>query len=92
MHTCLFVHIYFNKLAITLHRAPDGTCLLSCSEDKRMRLHNLPAELYSGVVDGLSEVVSLYSYLVRSSISSFPALQLFSCTLGEHGDNAYNYM
>jgi len=41
-----------------LYRAPDGTCLLTCSDDNKMRLYNLPTELYSGVVDGLPEMVS----------------------------------
>ena len=32
-------------------RAPDGTCLLVCSADCKMRLYNLPSELYSGPSD-----------------------------------------
>ena len=32
-------------------RAPDGTCLLVASADCKMRLYNLPSELYSGPTD-----------------------------------------
>ena len=28
-------------------RAPDGSCILTCSNDNKMRLFNLPAELCS---------------------------------------------
>ena len=31
-------------------RAPDGTCLLVCSADCKMRIFNLPSELYSGPI------------------------------------------
>lgn len=31
-------------------RAPDGTCLLVASADSKVRLFNLPSELYSGPV------------------------------------------
>ena len=48
-----------------IRRSPDGTCLLTCSDDNKMRLYNLPTELYSGVVEGLPEMVgtlALYLY------------------------------
>ena len=32
-------------------RAPDGTCLLASSADCKLRLFNLPTELYSGPVE-----------------------------------------
>ena len=45
-----------------LHRAPDGTCLLSCSNDNMMRLYNLPTQLYSdpGSTQDLPEMVCSY--------------------------------
>lgn len=39
------------------NRAPDGTCVLVCSNDNKLRLYNLPVELYSGVVKGLPDMV-----------------------------------
>jgi len=39
--------------------SPDGTCLLTNSDDNILRIFNLPVELYSGVaVQGLTEMVS----------------------------------
>ncbi|XP_020630480.1 telomerase Cajal body protein 1-like isoform X3 [Orbicella faveolata] len=39
--------------------SPDGSCLLTNSDDNILRIFNLPVELYSGVaVQGLSEMVS----------------------------------
>ena len=32
-------------------RAPDGTCLLVASADCKIRLYNLPSELYLGPID-----------------------------------------
>lgn len=49
--------IFITLFAITC-RSPDGTCVLVCSNDNRMRLYNLPVELYSGVVKGLPDMVS----------------------------------
>jgi hypothetical protein len=42
-------------------RAPDGSCLLSCSNDNIMRLYNLPAPLYSdpGSTEDLPEMVHI---------------------------------
>ena len=41
-------------------RSPDGTCLLTCSDDDVMRLYNLPTELYqSGATEKLPEIVSI---------------------------------
>ena len=41
------------------NRAPDGTCVLVCSNDNKLRLYNLPVELYSGVVKGLPDMVCI---------------------------------
>lgn len=41
-------------------RAPDGTCLLVASADCKVRLYNLPSELYAGPVSTqLPEMVRL---------------------------------
>ena len=49
-------------------RAPDGTCLLVSSADCKLRLFNLPTELYSGPVEQqLPEMVSC-----QLSVSSEP--------------------
>ncbi|PFX18548.1 telomerase Cajal body protein 1-like isoform X2 [Stylophora pistillata] len=40
--------------------SPDGTCILTNSDDNTLRIFNLPVELYSGnAVQGLSEMVSV---------------------------------
>ena len=42
---------------LDLCRAPDGTCLLVCSSDNKVRLYNLPLELYSG--PGASQLLEM---------------------------------
>lgn len=43
-----------------ISRAPDGTCLLVASADCKVRLYNLPSELYSGPVNTqLPEMVGI---------------------------------
>lgn len=54
--------VFFFSSSSTLSvclRAPDGSCILTNSADNVLRVYNLPAELYSGSWDLLSEMVSL---------------------------------
>ena len=37
-----------NVLIIAL-RAPDGSCILTCSDDNTLKIFNLPASLYSDI-------------------------------------------
>ena len=41
---CTIIYQYF-----VAFRAPDGSCLLTCSDDNLLRIFNLPASLYSSV-------------------------------------------
>lgn len=43
----LLTHTY-SVLLITI-RAPDGSCILTCSDDNLLRIFNLPASLYSNI-------------------------------------------
>ncbi|XP_064403801.1 telomerase Cajal body protein 1-like isoform X3 [Halichondria panicea] len=61
--------------------SPDGTCLLTCSDDDVMRLYNLPTELYqSGATEKLPEITpvlrvphasGIYDYCWYPSMSSW---------------------
>lgn len=42
--------------------SPDGSCMLSCSEDAKMRLYNLPIELYQTPINW-SDVSEMFSVL-----------------------------
>ena len=49
-------------------RSPDGSCLLTNSDDNILRIFNLPVELYSGIaVQGLSEMVCLHDRNIHKS-------------------------
>ena len=56
-------------------RAPDGSCLLSCSNDNIMRLYNLPGQLYSdpGSTEDLPEMVCVIMlYVAMQGVSMAP--------------------
>lgn len=46
MVTCTWHNYCINDVAF---RAPDGSCILTCSEDNLLRIFNLPVSLYSDV-------------------------------------------
>jgi WD40 repeat protein len=75
--------------------APDGTCLLVASADCKMRLYNLPSELYSGPTDHqlpeMSAVLTLsmgeavYDYCWYPLMSSWqPDTACFATTCKDH--------
>eukprot|EP00731_Ephydatia_muelleri_P001230 Em0001g1230a len=51
--------------------APDGTCVLVCSNDNKLRLYNLPVELYSGVVKGLPDMDSALTVAEGDGVYDF---------------------
>ena len=56
-------------ILIFLSRSPDGTCILTCSNDNCLRIFNLPEELYYGKITSIPEMVKFG--LVITSISTF---------------------
>ena len=62
----LLVHLLHNSYNTFLSlRSPDGTCLLTCSNDNKLRLFNLPEVLYSKLPDDdqLLEIVSIIVHI-----------------------------
>lgn len=46
-------------------RAPDGSCLLTCNNDNKMRLYNLPTELSSNSEKSSSDLFELVRKLCQ---------------------------
>lgn len=45
-------------MSVCINRAPDGTCLLTNSDDNHLRLFNLPTQLYTSLsCENLTEMV-----------------------------------
>lgn len=63
-----------------LSRAPDGSCLLTCSNDNKMRLFNLPTELYSNTALQTPEFEPL-KMVGWSALSTQIQAWLFMCWL-----------
>ena len=47
-------------------RAPDGSCILTCSDDNLLRIFNLPASLYSNVNQCCEEEMVIVSKYLSS--------------------------
>ena len=63
-------------------RAPDGTCLLVCSADCKMRIFNLPSQLYSGPIQQqLPDNMVSHSHqsLVQYYITSRVCVYVYVC-------------
>ena len=68
---CLFgstgTHLYGLKTMRNVGcviRSPDGTCILTCSNDNCLRIFNLPDELYYGKITSIPEMVSTHLFSV----------------------------
>jgi hypothetical protein len=66
--TCIISFVFL------ILRSPDGTCILTCSDDNMLRLFNLPIELYSdfNTCDILPEMVSFQAVCLFLCQSSKP--------------------
>ena len=43
------VHMEYHCINAVAPRAPDGSCILTCSDDNLLRIFNLPGTLYDNV-------------------------------------------
>lgn len=70
----------------TMCRSPDGSCVLTNSDDNVLRIFNLPVELYNGTaVHGLSEMVCIVWFISKVAYVTMACLctvlSLLSCTM-----------
>jgi len=69
LFSCDKAGLFLLQLVIALvcfYRAPDGTCLLTSSNDNLLRVYNLPQELYhnGGEYKIIPEMVSLLFFKI----------------------------